>query len=145
MSSQAFDAILRPVSLPSLQFAGLVAAVVAGFVVGGIWFGPVFGTSWLRALAISDSEAAKTRVSGIGLAFVGTLVTAYVLGVFVRFAGATSALDGIVIGFLSWLAFAFAIHLPAANLERNPRKFLIDVGHKFVAYLVMGAILSVWA
>ena len=139
-------AMIPAVAVPSLQLAGVLGAAVAGFVVGGVWFAPpVFGTSWLRALAISDQDAARTRGPNIGLAFVATLMTAYVLGLFVRFAGAATALDGIAIGFLVWLAFAFAMHLPAAYLERAPRKFLIDVGHKLVVYLVMGAILAVWA
>ena len=133
-------------TFPSIALGGLAAATVVGFVIGGIWFAPpVFGTAWLRALSISDEDAAKTRGVGIALAFIATLVTAYILGLFVRFAGATSALEGAAIGFLAWLAFAVAVHLPAVNLERQPRRFLIDIGHKLTLYTVMGAILAIWA
>jgi hypothetical protein len=138
--------ILPAVTMPSVQVLGVLVAAVAGFIVGGVWFAPpVFGTACLRALEISEQDAAKTRAAGIALAFVATLMTAYVLAILVRFAGATTALEGIVIGLLVWLAFAVAIHLPAANLERRPRRFLIDVGHQFVVYLLMGAIVAVWA
>lgn len=124
----------------------MIVAAVVGFLIGGVWFAPpVFGTAWLRVHAISDQDAAKTRGIGIALAFVATLVTAYVLALFVRFAGATTMLDGLVIGGLAWVAFAVAMYLPAANLERAPTKFLIEIGHKFVVYLVMSAILAVWA
>ncbi|HAL26301.1 MAG TPA: hypothetical protein DCP25_06110 [Chloroflexi bacterium] len=62
-------AMIPAVAAPSLQLAGALAATVAGFVVGGVWFAPpVFGKSWLRALTISDQDAAKTRGPNIGLA-----------------------------------------------------------------------------
>jgi len=134
------------VTFPPIALGGVLAAAVVGFVIGGVWFAPqTFGKAWLRVQAISDQDAAKTQGVGVALAFVATLATAYVLGLFVRFAGATTPVEGATIGLLAWLAFAVAIHLPAANLERKPEKFLIDIGHKLAVYVVMGAILAIWA
>jgi hypothetical protein len=129
-------------AFPSLT--GIAAATAAGFLIGGLWFSPVlFAEAWLRELRATD--APKSRTMGAILALPTVFVVACVLGMIVRAAGATTAPEGMAVGALVWVAFAFAVHVPAAYLEGAPRRFLIDAGHKLVLYVVMGAILALWA
>ena len=35
---------------------GILAAAVAGFVIGGLWYGPLFGKAWMAARGISPDD-----------------------------------------------------------------------------------------
>ena len=120
----------------------LVAATCC-FLVGGLWFSPLmFGNRWVQELDAGDR--AESRVAGALLAVPAALATAVALGVLIRSTDVHSLGMGVVIGLLVWGAFAVAIHLPAFYLEHAPVRTAIDVGHKPIVYVLIGAIIGGW-
>lgn len=87
-------------------------------------------------------DQTKTLVLGL----LANLVTAYILATIVRFAGAMTITDGLEIGFWVWLGFPASVHFVSWVFEKRPTKLaLINLAHTLVIFLVMGAILAVWA
>ncbi len=77
--------------------------------------------------------------------FVGSLVMAFVLVHVIRYAGATTVLQGLAVGFFCWLGFVAVTTISTVTYERKPFKlFLLSNGYLLISLLAMGAILAVW-
>ncbi len=129
---------------PSINLLAVVVAAIVGFVIGGVWYAPpVSGNAWLKLLGKRREEIGKPgQIAGI---FVLTLITAFVLAVFIGYAGAKTALDGAIIGLWTWFGFNLTETAGTVMYEGKPIKLLaINAGLGFVIFLVMGAILGAW-
>lgn len=130
--------------MPAVNWLAIIAAAVSMFVIGGIWYGPLFAKPWQKAAGLSDEQLANANMPLIfGLAFVLSLLMAANLGFFV--AGVPDL--GAVIGYsvaagLGWAAFGLSV---VALFERRPLAYhLINGGYLTVAFVVMGLILGLW-
>ncbi|MEK6909184.1 MAG: DUF1761 domain-containing protein [Nanoarchaeota archaeon] len=82
------------------------------FVIGFLWYGPLFGKLWIKLSKIPALEVAKAKKKGMSgmwkqmvLNFIGTFVMVYVLTGLISLLGITIPVQGAVIGFWIWLAF----------------------------------------
>ncbi|MEH6586976.1 MAG: DUF1761 domain-containing protein [Halioglobus sp.] len=122
--------------------AALVAAVSA-FVLGGIWYGPLFGKTWQGYMGLTDEDIASKGHPAVimGLAFVLTLVQALVLSAAVP-AGSgieVAVIYALVIG-IAFVASAFGVNY---LFSRHPRAlFGIDAGFNVLQFALMGAIIG---
>ena len=70
--------------MPEVSLLATFLATVLSFVLGGLWYGPVFGKSWMRLVGVSGdtlrsrSNPAKTY----GITFVLAFLASYVFGMF---------------------------------------------------------------
>ncbi|MDO8553336.1 MAG: DUF1761 domain-containing protein [Candidatus Micrarchaeota archaeon] len=132
-----------------VNFVAIVIAAVVSFVLGMIWFGPLFGKTWMKLTGVSEKDAAKGKKGDnmpmlLVAQFVTALVTAYVLSMFVGFVGAKDAMSGAMVGFWAWLGFLATTSLGMVLWEGKPMElYLLKNGHMFVELLLMGAILAV--
>ncbi|MDG2532519.1 DUF1761 domain-containing protein [Sphingomonas sp. HITSZ_GF] len=127
-----------------IHWLAILAAAVAGFVVGGIWYGPLFGKAWMKARAIDPEEAAKGANMPMifGTTFVLNLIAAFMLDHLYNTYDAqigfhhSLVIAGIIgVGFI---ATSVGVNYLFSRLPRS--LFLIDAGYWIVTYLVMGAI-----
>ena len=82
------------------------------FIIGFLWYGPIFGKLWLKLSKIPAADVAKAKKKGMKgmwksmfLNFVGTFVMVYVLARLFSLLGVTVPLQGAVLGFWIWLGF----------------------------------------
>lgn len=134
----------------------ILASVVASFVIGGLWYGPLFGKSWAKAMGFADGwkPSSSDMAKAMGLNILGTLLMAFVLAHDVAVwrptswnagADAAPAVYGFFAGFFLWLGFIVPILLNGVAFERRPWKFFaIGAGFQFVSLQAMGMILSFW-
>lgn len=133
----------------ALNYFAVIVAGVAYFMLGGLWYSPIlFAKPWMAALELSDADAERMQ-KGAGLAyatsFIGSLVAAFVLAMFINYAEATSLGRGFITGFFVWLGFVATTSAPPYFYEDRPKKvYLIYAGYTLVGFLIMGAILAVW-
>ncbi len=128
--------------------AVLVSAVVQMFI-GYVYYHPkVFGNAWMKLVGITakDIESKKSQTGKTyGLMFVASLVMAYVLAIFVQYAGATTATAGAMVGFWAWLGFSATGMFSSMLFEGRPMKlFAISAGYLLVSMLVVGGLLAAW-
>lgn len=97
-------------SIVSFGSTFLITAIL--FVLGFLWYGPIFGKLWMKLSKIPAAEVAKAKKKGMSgmwkqmvLNFVGTFVMVYVLAGFISLLGITLPAQGAVIGFWIWLGF----------------------------------------
>ena len=42
--------------MANANLLAILIAAVAGFMVGGLWYGPLFGKTWQREIGLSDDD-----------------------------------------------------------------------------------------
>ncbi|MEM1232291.1 MAG: DUF1761 domain-containing protein [Pseudomonadota bacterium] len=128
--------------MPEINLLAVAAAALSAFLLGGLWYGPLFGRRWLAACGVSE-DALSGRSMGrvFGLAAVLSLIAAANLAAFL---GPEADLTfGLFAGFAAgfgWVAaFLGIIYL----FEARPLSlWLINGGYATVALTIMGAILG---
>ncbi len=124
--------------------AVLVAAIVA-YAIGALWYSPVlFGKIWMQ---LSKVKMKKNQNKGLMyfLGFLTTLITAYVLAMFLGMLNVVDITGGLTIAFWVWLGFLATTMLGGVLWENKPVKlYILNAAHSLVSLLVMGAILGVW-
>ena len=134
--------------LAEVNFLAVAAAAVATMVLGGIWYGPLFGRLWMSAHGYTPDrleEMKRGMGKSYGLSFVCFLVMATVLAYLMLWIGAITVPGALWLAFVCWLGFAATIGLTAFLFsDRKPATWLVDVAYQLTYMLVMGAILGAW-
>ena len=128
----------------AINWLAVLAASLVGFVIGGLWYGPLFGKTWLKIVGLTEEDAAGFNMVKIySWCFVLQLIMATNLAMFLgpESTLVTGSLYGFAAGF-GWVALAFAIN---GMFEQKPLKFmLINGGYWTVVFTLMGLILGFW-
>ncbi len=132
--------------LAAINWLAVAVSTISAFVLGGIWYGPVFGKAWQRLEGLSDEEVQGGNMPMIfGGAFLLTLVMATTLALLMQLHPAPALLSGLTMGGLLGLTL-IATSLGIGYLfSRNPfALWLIDAGYMVALMAMMGAILGAW-
>jgi len=124
------------------NWIAVVAAALAGFLVGGIWYGPLFSKAWVAEVGLTDEQlAASNKPLIFGTTFVLNLFSAYILAHVLRTYGDPPLSLSVMIA--AGIALGFIVPAIAVNYLfslKSLKLFLIDGGYWLVAYSLMGAI-----
>lgn len=128
----------------SINWLSVLAATVSAFMVGGIWYGPLFGKAWMSALNISEEDMAQRNMAKVfGSAFLLSLIAAINLEMFlgpeagVGFGAAAGFAAG-----LGWVGMFLGILYLFEN--RSLKAWAVNAGYCTVALTVMGLVLGFW-
>lgn len=132
-----------------------LAVLVAGlviFLLGGLWYSPaLFAKKWV-ALQGRTMDQMKADAAGANMplmylsAFIGGLITAWVMAMFLAHTGHYGWMQGAHLGALAWLGFAAPTSYATAMFSMKPKQlWLIDTLYNLVAFVLAGAILGAWA
>jgi hypothetical protein len=119
----------------------IIVAALAGFMVGGLWYGPLLGKAWMAEHGFTPEDLAQGNMMQIyGTTFVLSIVSAIFLGhLLAHFDPAPRQTMMIACG----IALGFIIPAIGTNylFSRASRKlFLIDAGYWLAFYTAMGAV-----
>ena len=134
----------------NINLMAVVLASIAEFIIGAIWYMPVFGKLWGKIHGfdhLSKEEQAamqKGMTPLMGAQFASTLVTTYVL------AGLINALPDYSdynLALMAWLGFVVPTQVAAVIFGNTPKKWfvtktLIMAGGSLLCLLVAAAILK---
>ncbi len=129
-------------SIGSLNLLAIVLGAISNMVVGFIWYGPLFGKAWIRAIGKTPDQIGAPG-PGYALTLVGALVESFVLALLVKGLMAQGLIDGAIIGLFVAIGFVLTTFAAAYIFEGRPlRLYLINVGYHFFALIVMGIIIA---
>lgn len=124
-------------------WAVLVAAA-SSFLLGGIWYGPLFKNLWCREAAV-DPDPSKGRhpAQVFGGAFVLAVVAAFGFALFLgpQPEPQSAVAWGFTVG-LGLVATSFGINFLFAN--RSLLLWLIDGGYHTLQFTLFGLVLGLW-
>ena len=132
-----------------LDFAGLnwlaiLVATIVAFVIGGLWYGPIFGQAWLKALGKTEEELQPSPTPFV-ISFFSALLTCIVLAALIGSLGITTLSGGLLIGAITGVGFiATAMASDSAFCGWGVILFAIQSGYRVLYSIVMGGILAAW-
>jgi len=133
-----------------LNYIAILVASVVSFLVGMVWYSPLlFGKVWIKLIGISKEDMEKSMKKGMAtsmlLGFVTLLVMSYVLRYFIEVLRYSTAIDGVILGFMIWIGFFATSMMGIVLWENKPwGLYLINTLHYLVVLVIMGAILGAW-
>lgn len=131
-------------SVSEINWLAVVVAAIVAFVIGGLWYGPLFGKAWMEANGFTEDKLKQRRTGVVfGLSLVCSLVAAFVLAMFIGSeAGASfGAIAGLLAG-AGWVAMFTGIQYLFEM--RSLSLFFVNAGYSIVTLTSMGAILGAW-
>lgn len=133
----------------SISWVGVIAATIAAFVLGFLWYGPLFVRPWLRELGKTQEE-----MSGQGAAlgpilvvqFVATVITATVLAIIIERFGPGVPI-GLTVGLMCGAGLVATAKLADVLFAQtsSATRYWIEAGNQIVSYALMGAVYGFFA
>ncbi len=126
-----------------------IAAAVAAFIIGGLWYGPLFGMKWAKYMGMTKAHMEYAKNKGMAklyfFNFIGTLITASILGGLV-FSLGFDVMGAIGLAIWLWLGFmVFTTLLGSLLWENKPTGlFWINSIYWLITFVVMAGILAAW-
>ncbi|MEF9978862.1 MAG: DUF1761 domain-containing protein [Thermomonas sp.] len=127
-----------------INWLAVLVAAVSAFMLGGLWYGPLFKNEWCRENGIDPNCPPNGHPAKIfGTAFVAALIAAIAFAVYLGPApNLHVALHaGFVIG-IAYVATSFGINYAFAG--RSFKLWLIDGGYHTLQFSLYGLVLGLW-
>ena len=135
-------------AIPNINWLAVLVAAILRLAVGSIWFSPIaFVKPWQALTGVTPESMHRGLVRAIVIDLVLSLIMAFVLYHAVMYATSMTPniWSGATVGFLNWLGFVVATHLPLwADENRSFRLISINMGSNLVSMLLMGALFGLW-
>lgn len=135
-----------------INYYAVLAGAVASMIIGGIWYGPLFGKKWLEIIGANEAtlearkEMQKNTGPMYGVQFILTLFQVLVLAHLIAESTTPQAIQSAL---WVWAAFVIPTLAGAVMWTTEPSKnkwarFLIQGGYQLVIFLVFGLLLHFW-
>jgi hypothetical protein len=135
----------------SINYMAVGIAVLANFIIGWLWYGPLFGKPWATEMGMDINEKPEAGVMAKGMIFmvIGNFLMAYVLAhdIFVwslvpGMEENSSMMTAVMTAFFTWLGFYVPTHLGATVWEKKSWKLtIINLSYHFVTLFVAAIII----
>ena len=126
----------------ALDWLAILIATAVAFVLGGLWYGPLFGQAWMDAIGKTADDIEPSPAPFV-ISFFTALITCVVVAGLMLLLGVETALGGAVFGLIVGVGFiATAMASDTAFCGWGLRLFLIQSGYRVAYSVLMGAIIG---
>jgi len=138
--------------MESINYWAIITGAVLSMVIGGIWYGPIFGKKWMELIGVdpSDSDAGKKMQKTAGpLYAIQFILTLFQVLVLAHLIADTTTVGGLERSLWIWGAFiiptlAGAIMWTGETGKMKWSRFLIQGGYQLLMFIVYGLLLQFW-
>lgn len=133
-----------------INVLALVASVAIYLGIGFVWYGPLFGSMWMKLVGLSKEQTQKASATPLVAATVLGFIQAFVLRHFIVYASNyyptySDASVGLLTAIWAWVGLV----LPALGTAylfalRRKKLLAIDALYNFVALAAIGYLLATW-
>ncbi|MBP9771502.1 MAG: DUF1761 domain-containing protein [Candidatus Pacebacteria bacterium] len=134
-----------------INYLAILVSGVVAMIVGGLWYGPLFGKQWMTLMGMNCDPASitpeqkKQMYKSYAFMFVGSLVMAFVFSTTLAAFGAVGASMALQGAFWTWLGFFVPVLMGSVLWEMKPWKlFFINAGHYLISLAITALILTLW-
>ena len=125
-----------------VDWLAIGVATVVAFVLGGLWYGPLFGKAWMMALGKTEADIQPTPAPFI-ISFFTALLTCVVVAGLMGALAIDGWIPGAAFGLLVGIGFiATAMASDTAFCGWGMPLFLIQAGYRVTYSVLMGAIIG---
>jgi hypothetical protein len=134
----------RNYDMANANLLAILVAAACGFLVGGIWYGPLFGKAWQREIGLSDDDLKSANMLKIyGTTFLFSVLSAVALGHLLVHFGEMSTRSTMMIS--TGIALGFIAPAIGTNYlfgRKSGKLFAIDAGYWVAFYAAMGLVFA---
>jgi hypothetical protein len=132
------------ISFASVNWLGVVVGTVVSMILGMLWYGPLFGKTWLAMIGKRAEEIESNPMD-----YLKTALAAFVSMIFLNLAvnafGAGSLVEGAIQGALVFIGFGATATFVYTTFEGPPQKvWLLYSAYQVLVFIIMGAVFAVW-
>ncbi len=132
-------------TLAAVNWLAVLVAAVSAFIVGGIWYGPLFSTAWQSLNGLSDEDVQQHAPRTFSGAFALTLVASFGLAMVLQMHPSPGLVSGLTVATIIGLTFvATSMGINYLFARKPMQLYLIDAGYLVLMFAVMGVILGAW-
>lgn len=134
----------------SINIAAVLAATLASMVIGSLWYGPLFGNTFMKAMGMDTltKEQQQAMMKGMWKTYLGQFLASVLM--FTVFAAGLAALNqltltgGLLVSFLVWLGIIVPVKYSEQIWGGKMILFWLGAGNMLVTMLAAGAIIGAW-
>ena len=133
--------------LGNLNYVAIIVATLTNVILGAWWYSPAgMGKKWSKMTGVDMMKSPKQETQrAIMAVFVGAIIQALVLAVVIKSLDASTALQGVKVGFTLWAGFVAATSIGDALYSRRGWGFWwLNASYFLIVMLVNSVIISVW-
>ncbi|MEQ8629687.1 DUF1761 domain-containing protein [Ekhidna sp.] len=131
-------------ALQNINWLSVLIAALSSFLIGGIWYGPLFGKAWMEAFGYTEEDLNKRSApKTFGLSLLLAFFAAFILAMFIG--PEANAVYGLMAGLfagIGWVATFIGI-LYLFEMQ-SLKVYLINAGYCVISLTLMGLILGSW-
>ncbi len=128
----------------NLNWLAVLVAGIGHMVVGSLWYGPIFGNTWMKAVGKTRDQLGNPivpMITSMVMALVMTFGCAVILANIANLTLVTGVLVGLIIGVCFVLASALTSNAFDGNNKMLP---LLFGGYQIVAMVLVSLVLTLW-
>ncbi|MGC2285734.1 MAG: DUF1761 domain-containing protein [Candidatus Acidiferrum sp.] len=128
------------------NYAAVVVAAVAYWLLGAVWYGFLFSKPWMALEQMTPEKAASMNpVLPYVITFVLNLLIALVLAQICSWRNANTAARGAAVGTLLWIGFVGPVTFTTSMYEMRPMQlFAMNEFYPLAGLILMGVIIGAW-
>jgi Protein of unknown function (DUF1761) len=127
--------------MANANLLAIFVAAAAGFLVGGVWYGPLFGKAWMAENGFTEEQLKNANMLKIyGLTFAFSVLSAVFLGHLLAFFDTSARATMMISGGIALGYIVPAIGTNYLFSRKSGKLFAIDAGYWVVFYAVMGLV-----
>lgn len=131
-------------NIEGINWLAVLLAACSAFVLGGLWYGPLFKNAWGRENGIDpNAQPSRHPAKMFCTAFLAALVAAAAFAIILR--ADPPLFIAVHAGFLTGLAYvAMSFGINYAFAGRSFKLWLIDGGYHTLQFTIYGLVLGLW-
>jgi hypothetical protein len=127
----------------TVDWVGIIVATVAAMLIGGLWYGPLFGKSWMTLIGKTTEEVHAQGGLAYLIAALGAFVTAIVMTYVTQWAAADGFGEGALVGVVMWAGFIVSTLVTGGVFEGRPWELImINSGNSLLTFFIVGGIVA---
>jgi len=134
--------------LNQINWLAVFVSTLAAFILGYIWYTPLFGKAWQQEQGLSDEDTAvggNTMAKKFILNFILEFVGVLILALFLANSNYIDWLMGLKIGVLAGVGFSATMTgMGYLYTNKSLKLFFIDASYQVLLFGLAGLILAIW-
>lgn len=135
-------------ALNDVNWLAILVGAVAWFILGALWYGPLFGKAWIAATGIDPRAEDQRPGAGIYVfPLIAYLVATVALAMLAVATGSTTLGHGIILGLVVGIGFAVTLYAVESVFGSRPKPgawFVITAAYQLIGITIAAIIVTVW-
>ena len=130
--------------LTTLNWPAAAVGGIAYFMIGWLWYGPLFGKAWMKEKGMEEHPEPPEPINFL-YSLILQLIVAVSLGLFIVAMDINTALQGLYVGLAAGAGFVLTtMGVNGIYNDMSIKLLAIDGGYHLVGFAVAGLIIGLW-